>query len=62
MQVNEIRKYFRESKPTLLARYQQCAQQALVNAGVLGTSELMVLQAFVLFVVCIRITNLRKTG
>jgi hypothetical protein len=54
MQVDEVQKYFKESKSTLLARYRQCAQQALVNAGVLGTSELMVLQAFVLFIVCIQ--------
>lgn len=55
MQVDEVQKYFKESKTTLLARYRQCAQQALVNAGVLGTSELMVLQAFVLFIVRIEI-------
>jgi hypothetical protein len=51
MQVDEVRKYFKEPKSTLLARYRQCAEQALMNAGVLGTSELMVLQAFVLFIV-----------
>lgn len=51
MQVDEVQKFFKESKSTLLARYRQCAEQALVNAGVLGTSELMVLQAFVLFIV-----------
>ncbi|EEA27260.1 hypothetical protein TMatcc_004455 [Talaromyces marneffei ATCC 18224] len=55
MQVDEVQKYFKESKTTLLARYRQCAQQALVNAGVLGTSELMVLQAFVLFILSVRL-------
>jgi hypothetical protein len=57
MQVDEVQKYFKDTKSTLLARYRHCAQQALVNAGVLGTSELMVLQAFVLFIVRIE-TNL----
>jgi hypothetical protein len=51
MQDDEVQKYFDESKSTLLTRYRRCAQQALVNAGVLGTSELMVLQAFVFFIV-----------
>ncbi|OKL63292.1 hypothetical protein UA08_01712 [Talaromyces atroroseus] len=55
MQDDEVEKYFEESKPTLLSRYRQCTQQALVNAGVLGTSELMVLQAFVLFILSIRL-------
>lgn len=57
MQVDEVQKYFKESKSTLLAQYRQCAQQALVNAGVLGTSELMVLQAFILFIVRIRASS-----
>lgn len=51
MQDDEVSKYFEDSRPTLLARYRECVQQALVNAGVLGTSELMVLQAFLLFIV-----------
>ncbi|KUL86058.1 hypothetical protein ZTR_06438 [Talaromyces verruculosus] len=55
MQVDEVRKYFKEPKSTLLARYRQCAEQALVNAGVLGTSQLMVLQAFVLFILSVRL-------
>lgn len=55
MQDDEVQKTFEESKSTLLTRYRQCAQQALVNAGVLGTSELMILQAFVLFILSIRL-------
>jgi hypothetical protein len=51
MSDEEARKLFDEPKATLLTRYRQAAQQALVNAGVLGTSELIVLQAFLLFIV-----------
>ncbi|KAH8694981.1 fungal-specific transcription factor domain-containing protein [Talaromyces proteolyticus] len=55
MQDDEARKSFHESKSTLMARYRQAAQQALVNAGVLGTSDLMVLQAFLLFIISARL-------
>lgn len=51
MSDEEVRKLFDEPKSGLLSRYRQAAQQALVNAGVLGTSELIVLQAFLLFIV-----------
>lgn len=52
MQDDDVEKYLQETKAVLVARYRQCTQQALVNAGVLGTSELMVLQAFIFFIVC----------
>ena len=55
MHVEEVNKHFKESKSTLLLRYRQYAQQALVNAGVLGTSDLMVLQALILFVVRLKV-------
>lgn len=42
---------FNETKPSLLARYQQGVQQALLRAEFLKSSELVVLQAFVLFLV-----------
>jgi hypothetical protein len=51
MSDEDVRKLFDEPKSTLLSRYRQAVQQALVNAGVLGTSELIVLQAFLLFIV-----------
>ncbi len=40
-----------EAKSTLLARYQFGTQQALISAGFLKSSDLVVLQAFVLFLV-----------
>jgi len=40
-----------ESKSTLLARYQSTAQQSLIAAEFLRTSDLVVLQAFVLYLV-----------
>lgn len=55
MQVDEVQKYFKEPKSILLTKYRQCAQQALVNAGILATSDLRVLQAFLLFIVRIRL-------
>ncbi|EED19691.1 conserved hypothetical protein [Talaromyces stipitatus ATCC 10500] len=55
MHVDEVQKYFEDSKSALLTRYRQCAQQALVNAGILGTSELKVLQAFLLFIISVRL-------
>jgi hypothetical protein len=48
---DEVVKTFGETKTKLLTRYRLCAQQALINAGVLKTSELVVLQAFIIFLV-----------
>lgn len=42
---------FRESKPCLMARYHRATQQALINASFLKTTNLMVLQAFFLYLV-----------
>lgn len=47
----EALKIFNAPKKDLLSRYRACAEQALVNARVLGTSDLRVLQAFVIFLV-----------
>lgn len=49
---DEASKSFGESKTAMLTRYRNCAQQAFINAGLLKTSELMVLQAFLIFLVC----------
>ncbi|KAK9237849.1 fungal-specific transcription factor domain-containing protein [Lipomyces kononenkoae] len=43
-----------EARATLLARYSTATQQALTNAGVLRTSNLMVLQALLLYLLSIR--------
>ena len=42
---------FGEAKSTLLARYRCGTQQALIRVGYLRSSEMVVLQAFVLFLV-----------
>lgn len=45
---------FREEKPVLLARYRFAIEQALARANFLITEELIVLQALVLFLMCLR--------
>lgn len=48
----ECRKMFGgESKPELLARFHKAGQQALINAGFMRTTDMMVLQAYILFLV-----------
>jgi hypothetical protein len=42
---------FGESKPTLLTRYHAGARQALSRAGLLRSSDMTILQAFVLYIV-----------
>jgi hypothetical protein len=45
---------FGEGKPVLLARYRFAIEQALARANFLITEELIVLQALVLFLMCLR--------
>jgi hypothetical protein len=45
---------FGESKPVLLARYRFAIEQALARANFLITEEIIVLQALVLFLMCLR--------
>lgn len=40
-------------KAVLLSQYQMAVQKAMVNAGFLNTQDLAVLQAFVLYLVCL---------
>lgn len=47
----EVAKTFGKTKTMFLARCRQGAQQALINAGLLKTSDMVVLQAFVIFLV-----------
>lgn len=48
---DEVLQSFGESRDKLLALYRQGTQRALVNAGLLSTSSMMVLQALVVFIV-----------
>ena len=53
---DDVQKEFGEPREKLLRRYRQGAQQALINAGVLKTSDMMVLQALILFIVSLLCT------
>ena len=48
---SEVQRNFGETKMKLLAMHRQGAQKALVNAGLLRTSNMVVLQALVIFIV-----------
>lgn len=48
---DEVLQRFCETKLKLLALYREGAQKALVNAGLLRTSSMVVLQALVIFIV-----------
>lgn len=50
----ECRAYFGEEKSVLLARYRFGMEQALARADFLQTDEMIVLQAFVLFLISLR--------
>ncbi|OJJ51716.1 hypothetical protein ASPZODRAFT_138786 [Penicilliopsis zonata CBS 506.65] len=54
LQDDEVRQSFGEPRSTLLARYRRGAELALQNAGILRTSNLMVLQAFMLYLLSMR--------
>ena len=48
---------FGEDKNVLLARYRFAIEQALARANFLTTEEIIVLQAFVIFLICLRRNN-----
>ncbi|KAM0281788.1 hypothetical protein ACHAQH_003370 [Verticillium albo-atrum] len=50
----ESRRLFGEPKAELLSRFHKAGQQALVNAGFMRTTDMMVLQAYILFLIAIR--------
>jgi hypothetical protein len=50
----ECRAFFGEEKSVLLSRYRFGVEQALARADFLQTDEMVVLQAFVLFLICLR--------
>lgn len=51
MSNSECEKVTGEAKSVVLTRYQCAARQALISAGLLKTSNIMVLQAYTLFLV-----------
>ncbi|KAK6224730.1 fungal specific transcription factor [Colletotrichum tabaci] len=50
----EVAKMFNEPKPTVLSTFHTGLQQALVNAGFMRTSDTMVLQAYMLYLIGVR--------
>lgn len=48
----DVQRRFKEPKQELLARYHAATQQALTNAGFMRVNDSIVLQAFVLYLVC----------
>ncbi|RAQ53768.1 hypothetical protein AFGD_006808 [Aspergillus flavus] len=50
----EVLQGFGKSRTALLAQYQQASQSALIKAGLLKTSNMVVLQAFVIFILSVR--------
>ncbi|KAK3944890.1 fungal-specific transcription factor domain-containing protein [Diplogelasinospora grovesii] len=50
----EVQSTFAEDKTVLLAKYHAATQQALVNAGFMRSTELMVLQALLLYLLAVR--------
>ena len=59
MTPNDCREILGEDKKELLVRYRFAAEQALERAGLLTTQEVMVLQAFVIFLVSLSSRSLR---
>jgi len=51
MSDEETRRTLGEEKRSLLARYHQAIQQALINVGFMKSNELVVLQAYLLYLV-----------
>ena len=45
---------FGQSRTTLMSKYQYAVRQALINASWLETTEILVMQAFVLFLIAVR--------
>ncbi|AEO55474.1 hypothetical protein MYCTH_2299338 [Thermothelomyces thermophilus ATCC 42464] len=51
---DEVHSTFGEDKAILLGKYHNATQQALINAGFMRSSDLVVLQAFFLYLLCAR--------
>lgn len=52
MTESEVRETFQEDKNRLLSKYHHGTQQALINAGFMRSPDLVVLQAYVIYLVC----------
>jgi len=56
----EVQSTFGEDRHVLLAKYHTATQQALVNAGFMRSTDIMVLQAYVLYLVSLIRSSLRE--
>ncbi|OIW32230.1 hypothetical protein CONLIGDRAFT_612692 [Coniochaeta ligniaria NRRL 30616] len=54
MKEEEVQSMFGEDRNVLLSKYHTAAQQALVNAGFMRSTEVMVLQAYTLYLLGVR--------
>lgn len=54
MNAEQVQSNFGISKATLLKQYRFGTEQALARAGLLNTNEIVTVQAFILFLVCVR--------
>jgi hypothetical protein len=53
LSADEVQETFGEAKPELLRHFHSAAQQSLINAGFMSSSDLMVLQAHFLYLVSV---------
>jgi hypothetical protein len=51
LEEDDVQKMFDEPKPIMLSRYHTALQQSLVNAGFMRTNDIVVLQAYMLYLV-----------
>jgi hypothetical protein len=54
MSVEDIEREFGEPKPALLKHHQHAVEHALTEAELMSTNDIGTLQAFVLFIICLR--------
>ncbi|KAI6364520.1 hypothetical protein MCOR25_005651 [Pyricularia grisea] len=54
MQDDEVQSTFGTEKGVLVSRYHAATQQALINAGFMRSAEIMVLQAYILYLLSVR--------
>lgn len=54
---DEVKRSYGESRATLISRYKRSTETALRNAGLLKTSNLVVLQAFLLYLFSLRLLS-----
>ncbi|PSS02088.1 fungal-specific transcription factor domain-domain-containing protein [Coniella lustricola] len=54
---DEVQETFKEERTRMMARFHRATQQSLVNAGFMKTADIVVLQAFVMYLLAVRQAN-----